>query len=117
MLSIKRILRGLAVACIGIIPSLPAHAAMSNEITNLATSQISCASTATQAAQLRTGRDTLIIENTTTTAVYLGGSGVTTSNGMLLPGIVGASITIHYSGLLYCIVATGTATVTVMEGY
>jgi len=87
-----------------------------------AATQVSCASTATSFLSARTGasgtaRISATIENTGTTAVYVGASGVTTSTGMLLPGIVGASLTINTTAALYCIVATGTETVTVLETY
>lgn len=89
---------------------------------NLGTVQVSVASTATQILAARTGvagtgRICATIENTSTTAVYLGGSSVTTSNGMLLPGIVGASDTICTTAAIYGIVATGTETVSAQEVY
>lgn len=84
---------------------------------NFTPAQVSVAATATQIAASRTGRNLIDVVNTTTTAVYLGGSGVTTSTGLLLPGIVGASVTIPFTGALYGIVATGTATVTEAETY
>lgn len=84
--------------------------------------QVSVASTATVIAAARTGvpgtgRVSVTITNTTTTAIYLGGSGVTTSTGTLLPGIVGASVTINTQAAVYGIVATGTAVVTEFETY
>lgn len=82
--------------------------------------QVSVATSATLIAAARTvapARKLLIVVNTTTTAVYVGGSGVTTSTGLLLPGVVGASLTVPYTGALYGIVASGSATVTEAETY
>jgi hypothetical protein len=87
-----------------------------------ATAQVSCGSTATSLVSARTGvsgtgRVSVTATNTTTTAVYIGASGVTTSTGALLPGIVGASLTLNTTAQLYCIVATGSATVSEIETY
>jgi hypothetical protein len=87
-----------------------------------ATTQVSVTSSATSILSARTGvsgtgRVSATITNTTTTAVYIGGSGVTTATGTLLPGIVGASITINTTAAIYGIVASTSATVTVIESY
>jgi hypothetical protein len=87
-----------------------------------AATQVSCASTATSILAARTGvagtgRVSATITNTTTTAIYIGGSGVTTGTGSLLPGIVGASLTINTTAAIDCIVTTGTATVTALETF
>lgn len=79
--------------------------------------QVSVGATATLIAASRASRALLTVVNTTTTAIYLGGSGVTTSTGQLLPGVVGASLTVPGTFALYGIVATGTATVTEAEVY
>lgn len=84
---------------------------------NFTPAQVSVATTATLIVAARTGRNLISIVNTTTTPIYLGGSGVTTSTGQLLPGVVGASLTLPYTGALYGIVASGTATVTEAETY
>lgn len=84
---------------------------------NFTPAQVSVASTATLIAAQRTTRQLISIVNTTTTAIYIGGSGVTTTTGQLLPGVVGASITVPTTAALYGIVATGTATVTEAETY
>jgi hypothetical protein len=87
-----------------------------------AATQVALSSTATSIVAARTGvagtgRVSVTITNTTTTAIYLGGSGVTTSTGTLLPGIVGASVTLNTTAAVYGIVATGTPTVTALETY
>ena len=85
---------------------------------NFAPSQVSVAATATLIVAARSGRLTITVTNMSTTAVYLGGtSGVTTGTGLLLPGTVGATITLAYSGALYGIVATGTENVNAYELY
>lgn len=83
----------------------------------IAPSQVTVAATATQIAAARIGRTAITIENTGTVAVYIGNSNVTTTTGMLLPGVVGASITIAFSGAVYGIAATGTEPVTVLEKF
>jgi len=83
----------------------------------------SVATTATQIVAARTGaagtgRGLFIIENIGTTPMYCGPtSSVTTSNGLLLPGILGASITIATTSAVYCIAASGTGAVSYAELY
>ena len=89
---------------------------------NIATGQISVGSTATLIAAARTGapgtgRVDITIVNWSTVDVFLGGSGVTTSNGMKLPGVLGASITITVTSAIYGIVATGTESISYIETY
>lgn len=84
---------------------------------NLATAQVSVGTTAGLIAAGRTARQTVTVVNTSTTDIYIGGSGVTTSSGLLLPGVKGASLTLAFTGALYGVVASGTATVTEAETY
>ena len=84
---------------------------------NIATGQGSVTTMAALLVGARTGRRTVTIENTGTTPVYLGGSGITASNGFLLPGVAGVSLTISFSGALYAVTASGTAAVTFYELY
>ncbi|HEY7298559.1 MAG TPA: hypothetical protein VH684_11540 [Xanthobacteraceae bacterium] len=84
---------------------------------NISTAQVSVGTSATQIVSARAGRNQLVIANHGTTAVYIGGSGVATSTGILLPGTVGATITIPTSAAVYGIVASGSQTVGVLEGY
>lgn len=83
---------------------------------SIATGQGSVTTTAVQLVAARTGRRTVTVENTGTTPVYLGGSGVTSTTGFLLPGVAGASLTISFSGALYA-VSTGTAAVIFYKNY
>ena len=82
-----------------------------------ATNQVSVAATATVVAAARAGRKAITITNTGTTDVYVGGASVTTSNGTLLAGIKGASLTINTQAAVSAIVASGTQTVSYVETY
>jgi hypothetical protein len=87
-----------------------------------ATSQVSVASTATLIAAARTGvpgtgRIAISITNAGTTAVYIGGAGVTTSTGTLLVGIAGTTLTFDTTAAVYGIVASTAQTVTVLETF
>jgi hypothetical protein len=84
---------------------------------NFATSQATVGSTATLIVAQRSGRDTVVVENTGTTAVYLGNSGVTISNGLLLPGVVGASVALETTDAVYGVVASGTQVVCAVENF
>ncbi len=84
---------------------------------NFATAQASVGATATSIVGARTGRGAVTVENHGTTAVYLGGSGVTAATGLLLPGVVGASVTIPTQAAVYGITATGTQAVSALETY
>jgi predicted S18 family serine protease len=84
---------------------------------NFATSQATVGATPTLIITQRPGRDTVVIENTGTTPVYLGNAGVTVSNGLLLPGVVGASVAIETTDVVYGIVASGTQVVAVVENF
>lgn len=89
---------------------------------NLATSQTSVITTATLLANARTGvsgtgRVSITVCNTGSSAVFLGGSAVSTTTGQYLAGVPGACATFNYTGALYGIVASGTDTVAVSETY
>jgi hypothetical protein len=99
---------------IGYMPPSPGAAALSTAQVSVGTSPTPIVSARTGAPG--TGRVSVTIVNTTTTPIYLGGSGVTTTTGELLPGIVGASITLNTTAAVYGI-AGSTATVTEAETY
>ena len=89
---------------------------------NFATAQISVGTSATLIVAARsggrgTGRKTTCITNTSTTAVYLGGSGVTTSTGDLLAAGAGTGKCFDTQAAIYGIVASGSETVTETETY
>ena len=82
---------------------------------NWPTTQVSVGASATSILSSRAGRLAVVITNTGTTAVYLGGASVTTANGALLAGVAGASKTIPFTGAVFGIAASGSQTVTVEE--
>jgi hypothetical protein len=88
---------------------------------SLNTNQVSVTSAATIVVANRPGRTSATVENLGTTALYCGnsaglvGGAVTTSNGMLLPGIVGASITFSTSAEIDCISGGASQSVSFME--
>lgn len=85
---------------------------------NWTPAQVSVAATATLVSAGRVGRNAVTVENLGTTAVYCGPtSSVTTSNGALVPGAAGASLTLPTQAPVYCIVATGTQSVAEFETY
>lgn len=83
----------------------------------VATAQVGVAASSTLVAAARLGRNAVTVQNLGTTAVYLGPSGVTTATGLLLPGSVGASVTIPTSAAVYGVAATGTQSVAVLETF
>lgn len=83
----------------------------------IAHDQVSVGTTATLIAAARNSRGYLILVNHGTTAVYVGGSSVTTSNGCLLAGVVGQSLPIKTNAAIYAIVASGTQTISFIEEY
>jgi hypothetical protein len=84
---------------------------------NLATGQISVASSATQIVPARAGRKEVTIVNHATTAVYIGGSGVTAATGLFLAGVQGQGITVTGAAAIYAITASGSETVSFLEVY
>lgn len=70
-----------------------------------------------QIVSTRTGRRRITITNLGNRDVYIGPSGVTTSNGALLKGTAGASMTIETTAAVYGIVASSTQSVSYLEEY
>jgi len=102
---------GLPVQCLSgcAAPLVPA---------NLATAQVSVGASATQVVASRSGRSLLSVENTSTTDVYCGPANtVTTANGLLLPGTKGSSFNVAYTAAMWCITASGSATLTAAETF
>jgi len=83
----------------------------------IATNQVSVGTSATLIVGSRTGRRSAGIVQHGTTAVYLGTSSVSTTNGLLLPGTAGAAVVFDFTGEIYGIVASGTQTVSYAEEY
>ena len=82
---------------------------------SLSVGQVFVANTATLILGANANRMRLIIIQTGTTAVYIGGSGVATNTGQYMVGIAGYPISIRTTAAVYGIVSTGTQTVTYME--
>jgi hypothetical protein len=102
------------------IPIAAATLPLPTGAANFVTTQTSVTTTATQLAAARTGaagvgRIADLIVNNSTSTIFVGGSGVTTANGISI--VAGASITLNVQGAIYAIVASGTATVSNMETY
>ena len=77
-------------------------------------SQVLIGTTATLINAATPGTDSITIENMGTTDVYIGKSNVTTATGFLLPGSVGASITLPTTEAIYGVVGSGSQNVSVL---
>lgn len=94
------------------------HPFISVACDNWIVSQVSVGTTATLLLSARgTGRIGAVITNIGSVSVFVGGSGVTTTNGALLLGSAGSAKVISFNGAIYGIVASGSQTVTVEEYY
>lgn len=91
--------------------------ALSPSQANLITNQVTVAATATLIAASRPGRRQVVIVQLGATDVYLGGSAVSTTTGLLLTGTKGTTITIETTGAIYGIVAAATQAVSVAETF
>ena len=82
-----------------------------------ATSQVSCTSSigVLVAAQAGLSHIFTIEQGSATVPVYIGGSAVTTDNGFLIPAVQYSSYTISFAGPLYCVTASSSATIYVIE--
>lgn len=80
----------------------------------IASGQVSVTSSGVQIAPAN-GRNDITFTNTTTTPIYLGASGVTTTTGDLLAGVVGASVTMETSAPVWAITSSASATVSWLE--
>lgn len=85
--------------------------------TTLNTNQVSVTSAGVLIVAARDPRNSVTVENLGTVAVYLGNSGVTTTTGFLLPGVVGASVTFPFAGAVYGVVASTSQSVAFAETY
>jgi hypothetical protein len=85
---------------------------------NFAPGQATVTTTVASLVAARTSRLAVIVTQMGTTPVYLGsGSGLTYTNGLLLPGIVGASVSIPYAGAVWAVTASGSQAVSFAELY
>lgn len=88
-----------------------------NVAENIATGQTTVGATATLIAVARVGRYSITVENSGTTDLFVGDAQVTAGTGVLLPGVVGASITLNFSGALFAIAGSGSQAVSFYELY
>ena len=84
---------------------------------NIATGQVSVSNSPTQIVAARANRASVTIVNEGTTDIYIGGSSVTTSTGVLLVGIKGAAIRMDTTVEVYGITSSGSQTVSYEEEY
>jgi hypothetical protein len=84
---------------------------------SIATNQVSVTTAATLIAAARSGRQSIVITLTAATVLYIGGSGVTTANGLYVAGVVGQTITLDTAAAVYGIVGAGTLTVSYLENF
>lgn len=113
----------LSFACIGIIAllayalAMPANAQTpGGTIRRIVSGTVTCAATATK-VDCPANTRSVVVKNNSTTAVYLGGSGVTTSNGF---DVCATNCDVRAVGWdtadLWCRVAAGTVVVTTQCG-
>ena len=84
---------------------------------NIATSQSAPGTTATSAVAARAGRLSVTLTQLGTVDTFCGPTGVTITTGTLLVGTKGASITIPTAAAVFCVVGTGTGSVSALEAY
>jgi len=98
------------------VPSHPVTVATQVGAGNMATSQVTVTTASGQLAASRATRRSITITNHGTTAVFFD-SGTATVTKALLPGVLGASITLNVTTAVNAIVATGTQIVSVIEEF
>ena len=109
--------RALLLVLLLTTPAYAQYYEPGSQAQNFGTAQVSVATTATLVETNRV-RNSVTIVNLGTNQICLGQtSAVSLTNGLCLPGTVGASVTIPYSGAVWGIAATGATTVSVMDIY
>ena len=88
-----------------------------SSVANFTPFQVSVGTTATLLAAARTGRQSITIINPAAVVLCYGNTGVTITTGECLPAIVGAARTIQFTGALYAVFASSSATVPGSESY
>lgn len=82
----------------------------------IATAQVTVGTGSTQIVAARSGRLAVTIENLGTGAFYVGVTGLTVANGYLVPGVLGATVTIPTQAAVFGIAAVAQA-VSVLETF
>lgn len=88
-----------------------------NSPTSIAAGQGTISTTAASLVAARAARKTITIENTSAVAFYVGPTGVTATTGLLVPGVVGASVTVDSAAAFFAITASGSATASFLETF
>lgn len=110
--TIRTILSALFVVAVLALPA----GAQQTPSRNINTGQVTVGTGATLIAAVNPNRGTITIVNLGTGALYVGNSNVTVATGQLLPGVVGASVTINSTAAIYGIAAVAQA-VSYLENY
>jgi hypothetical protein len=106
------VVSGVAIPIGPAAPMLTAPSA-----SNIVTNQVSVGTSATQIVAARANRRSVLIVQEGTTLVRVGGSSVTTSTGIPLPGVQYSELSLDGGAAIYGIVASGTAIVSYAECY
>lgn len=83
--------------------------------TGIETGQVTLGTTLTQIVPARAGRVSLVVVAGGTVDAFVGGADLTTSNGVLLPGVRGAALTLDTQAAVNGIVASGSQAVSFVE--
>lgn len=78
------------------------------------TGQTTVLTSALQIAPANSGRDVIVLVNTSAVACWIGGAGVTVGTGLLLAGVIGATLVLPTTAAIFGITA-GSATVSYMD--
>lgn len=83
----------------------------------LQTGQVTVGTTATLIVPARPYRNSVTVILKEAVACHVGPAGVTAANGAFLPGVIGASMTLPYSGAIYMVSTGATCNVSFMETF
>ena len=104
---------GLVLMFVGLAP--PVARALSNPLSELQNTSVSCGATATAIAP--SGASSICVENTSATCVQIGGSGITTTTGLAVgSGCAGGQVFCADVKRMFCAASAGTVSVDVVFG-
>ena len=107
----------LDTTSIPLVATVPFDGSGAASTNNIATAQTTVGSSATLVAAARAGRKSIIVTNFGSVDVFCGPSGVTTATGDLIVGVRGAGKVYDGGAAVFCIVASGTQTISVVEAF
>ena len=81
-----------------------------NGSASIATGQVSVTTSATKIVDAREGRNIIVLSSKSAVAFHVGASGVTSSNGLYVAAVAGASVTLDTADAVY---AVGAANLTI----